>query len=146
MDLCRAGWLCLLVLTCSGSFVSLDMKAMPDEVFGLVYSAYTINLQVGSPPQSVDVLVDGGLDPLFLFTPNCTQRGCGTKYFYPTQSSSLQYTGNSLNYTYAAGNLNVVGDIAVDQAIVAGELDLNQQVGLINQMTQPNYYPLSAAG
>ena len=129
-------------LSCSAS-VPIDMTAWLNDLGG-IWPGYTVHMEIGTPSQGVEMLVDGGLDLLFVFTPNCTERGCGLAYYYPEDSTTLTLTSETLNYTYAAGNLNVVGNIGTDFAIFGGLLDDNQPLGLINELSQPKYYPPSA--
>jgi len=135
-------WSCVIVLCCGQAYV-YEANPSVEAYMGTVFPIYVVPMEFGTPPQQLNILLDGGLDLFLLFTTNCTQYGCGLQTFDPESSSSLVYTSYSLNYTYAAGNLNVIGQIASDNGTFGNEQDQKQLVGLVNNLTQPGYYPPS---
>jgi cathepsin D len=120
---------------------NLAIQPRPHAFMGDTWSTYTVDVSFGSPPQVLSVVLDGGLDLLYFFTPNCTQRGCGLRPFVPSKSSTLMLNGTMIDYTYAAGNLHVVGEVARDNGVVGTLKDSQQSFGLINELTQPRYFP-----
>jgi len=139
-------FVCLIVvLNCFvlGNYVSVEMFSNIQSYQGSQWPGFLISVDFGTPSQRVNLIVDGGLDLMYLFTPNCTEQGCGLSYFYPDDSSTLTYENIPFNYTYAAGNLIVDGEIVVDDGNVEGYPDKSQAFALVNNLSQPRYYPPS---
>ena len=135
--------LLLIAFFCVSFATGIELVAFPTQTtyLGATWSYYSIVAYMGNPPQESSLVLDGGLDIFYLFSPECVQPGCGETTFNSSASSSFQSTGQSLNYTYAAGNLNAVGIIGSDDASIAGLNVPNQNFGLVNIFSQPNYFP-----
>ncbi|THG95238.1 hypothetical protein EW026_g6382 [Hermanssonia centrifuga] len=83
---------------------------------------YIATIQMGTPPQNYNLLMDSGSADLWVGGENCVSQsggGCGNHTFLGTQSSSTFVdSGKPFAVTYGSGN--VAGDIVTDNINVAG--------------------------
>jgi len=83
---------------------------------------YLATIQMGTPPQDFEILMDSGSADLWVGSTNCqsqTGGGCGNHTFLGADTSSSFVDSNQpFNITYGTGN--VAGNIITDDIVVAG--------------------------
>jgi len=81
-------------------------------------SSYIGTVNIGTPAQSFDVVLDTGSSDLWVAGANC--QGCTSKtpVFQPSQSTSLQLSQQTTNIQYGSGQVN--GQIGADITSMAG--------------------------
>mmetsp|Transcript_8315 Transcript_8315/g.34871 ORF Transcript_8315/g.34871 Transcript_8315/m.34871 type:complete len:367 (+) Transcript_8315:147-1247(+) len=135
----------VLMQCCSCAVPTVTIVPSVFTYSGLTYSTYYVSGYFGSPPQLTNLLVDGGLDALLFFSTNCTQYGCPTQsaFLYDAEASSTySSTGEPLDYTYAAGQITVTGEVGKDSGSFAGFQDPGQLMGYVENLSEPSYFPV----
>jgi len=83
---------------------------------------YLATVQMGTPPQNFEILMDSGSADLWVGAENCQSDaggGCGThKFLGPQGSSSFKDTQSPFQVTYGTGKVS--GSIVQDDIVVAG--------------------------
>ncbi|CAE6404515.1 unnamed protein product [Rhizoctonia solani] len=75
----------------------------------ILNSYSTIELLLGTPPQTVDLLFDTGSGPLWVLGPSCAQSCLGPanrSFFDPSLSSTAQYTARHETVDYLGGTVS----------------------------------------
>ncbi|MEE2785693.1 MAG: pepsin-like aspartyl protease [Myxococcota bacterium] len=76
-----------------------------------VHGVYTTTINVGTPPQAIEVIVDTGSSNLVIDGPAC--QGCPTIDFEPSKSSTAKPTMEKISIRYGSGTLRA--DLYTDQ-------------------------------
>ncbi|KAF8326642.1 aspartic peptidase domain-containing protein [Cantharellus anzutake] len=97
-------------------------------------AAYVGAIQVGTPSQAFNVLLDTGSTDLWLASQNCSI-GCSTvtNRYDPTKSSSYKDTSSPLHIRYGSGAVS--GTIGTETVSFGGFTVTQQPFGVIDQIT-----------
>ncbi|VDC07595.1 unnamed protein product [Peniophora sp. CBMAI 1063] len=85
---------------------------------------YLARIEVGTPPQSLDVQLDTGSADLWFTASTCDNCPAGSPEFNISQSSTLNDTSQSINLTYGAGG---VSGILVQDTVTLGSYTIANQ-------------------
>lgn len=96
-------------------------------------TSYFGTINIGTPSQSFDVVLDTGSSDLWLAGSSCTQCPKGTPEFDTSASSSLQSSSDQVQINYGSGS--VIGTLAKD-TVSMGDFTVSDQTMLVvDQMT-----------
>ncbi|KAF8326697.1 aspartic peptidase domain-containing protein [Cantharellus anzutake] len=98
-------------------------------------SAYVGVINLGTPGQSLNVVLDTGSSDLWAVSPQCA--GClnDTQPYDPTKSSTYHDTGNPITLQYGAGDIGVQGTVGTETVSFGGFTITSQTFAVITQMT-----------
>lgn len=92
---------------------------------------YTTEVQIGSPPQNVELLLDTGSSDTWVFTPNSRYTGnnrAPTSFFDESKSSTWNGNNTDFHITYGIGQVN--GKWGTDHLAIGGATIENLSIGL----------------
>lgn len=96
-------------------------------------TSYFGTINIGTPSQSFDVVLDTGSSDLWLAGSQCTQCPTGTPEFDTSASSSIQTSSDQVQINYGSGS--VIGNLAKD-TVSMGDFTVSDQTMLVvDQMT-----------
>jgi cathepsin D len=84
-------------------------------------SSYIASIDIGTPPQTMNVVLDTGSSDLWVADDKCTNCDASTPLFQSTKSSTLQFstsTNSEVQLTYGSGQVS--GGLARDTVSMAG--------------------------
>lgn len=81
-------------------------------------ASYLATVNIGTPPQKMNVVLDTGSSDLWVATDQCTNCISATPLFQTSQSSSAQFSSSTVKLTYGSGA--VAGNLAQDTVTMAG--------------------------
>ncbi|KAH7884652.1 aspartic peptidase A1 [Phlebopus sp. FC_14] len=107
---------------------SLGLAIEADDV------AYIASVQIGTPPQNFNILMDSGSADFWVGAENCQsqQGGCGNHTFLGTQSSS-SFVQNNTQFQVTYGSGAVAGQLCQDNVVMAGLALNNHSFGVATQ-------------
>jgi hypothetical protein len=104
------------------------------ELSGMKEGLYSINLEIGNPSQSFDVIVDTGSFILWVPSKDCNPCTFAHKKFDSTNSSTLEKTTKKIAINYLEGSIS--GIAAHDQVMMSESLSLSNFNFLISDIVE----------
>lgn len=95
---------------------------------------YTTKVQIGTPPQEVELLLDTGSSDTWVFTPHSKFKGKGPgpqSFFDETKSKTWKSNDTSFHITYGIGE--VTGKWGTDKLSIGGAVIENLSIGLAEE-------------
>ncbi|KZV75095.1 acid protease [Peniophora sp. CONT] len=105
--------------------------------------SYFASIDVGSPAQTFDVVMDTGSSDLWIETTQCTNCPRGSAQLDTGRSSSISTTSNDVSFSYGQGRAQ--GTMATDSVSLAGFNISSQTFGAVTQIFD-NVVPNAASG
>lgn len=96
-------------------------------------SSYFASVNIGTPPQTFNIILDTGSADLWVADTGCTQCPRSTQLFDPTKSSSFQASNSGTTIKYGSGQVS--GQIAQDAVSMGGFNISNQQFLAVNTLS-----------
>ena len=94
---------------------------------------YYAQIEVGTPAQTLNVVLDTGSSDLWLPTSSCTSSSCkGLTLYDPTSSSTYQSSSQKFSITYGSGA--VTGTACADTVSMAGYTVFSQSFNIAKQV------------
>ncbi|KIL62005.1 hypothetical protein M378DRAFT_806948 [Amanita muscaria Koide BX008] len=81
-------------------------------------ASYLATINIGNPPQKMNVVLDTGSSDLWVATDQCTNCISATPLFKTSRSTSVQFSSSTVKLTYGSGE--VAGNLAQDTVTMAG--------------------------
>ncbi|KAJ7782498.1 acid protease [Mycena maculata] len=107
-------------------------------------SSYFGTVDIGTPPQSFDVVLDTGSSDLWVASSSCTTCSSNTPVYNPGQSSSfVQESTAATTISYGSGE--VLGAVS-QETVSMGNFSLTNQGFLVTQQTTANLLTGSVSG
>ncbi|KAH7107915.1 acid protease [Auriculariales sp. MPI-PUGE-AT-0066] len=109
----------------AGTVASLPLEDLS------VDSSYSATIQVGTPPQSFQVIVDTGSSDLWLAGPQCIS--CDMDMFATSQSSTYKETSEGIRISYGSGAAS--GYVASDTVTMGGHTVEGQTLAVMSSVS-----------